>query len=387
MQKISTYLYPNRIQLLADLAGFNTEYTNVYQRNIKIYQGINNTLEFEFKNADQKRISITPYSTLTLMVLDQSGNEAFQEVITQADVTLNGTSIARASNIVTVTVDKDYGLKTGDLVSFVTSGITVSSAAITVTDISTFTVASSGATVANITANFAIDCIPSYLKGIGRATILASDLATFEPQTFIYSVSDTYSNIMFYGDTQFGASGKITLYDNALPATRKARVYSSFIADLSYSSLINEYLHSSPIPIRFYEAIPTTSAQLDFVFSSLQGTVTIEVTSDATISNESFPANANPILNPDGTPAAVRRGKVIDTFTVSNTDVSASKIYTGLADYTYMRVSYLRESVPVNGAWLPGTGKITKITITNPPAFTPAVTSGEYSVDGGGALP
>ena len=43
MQKISTYLYPNRIELLADLAGFTVEYTNVYQRNIKIYAGIDNT--------------------------------------------------------------------------------------------------------------------------------------------------------------------------------------------------------------------------------------------------------------------------------------------------------------------------------------------------------
>ena len=31
MQKIQSYLYTNRIQLLADVAGFTTEYTNVYQ--------------------------------------------------------------------------------------------------------------------------------------------------------------------------------------------------------------------------------------------------------------------------------------------------------------------------------------------------------------------
>ena len=62
MQKISTYLYPNRIELLADLAGFTTEYTNVYQRTLKIYNGIDNTLEFDMKNADQKRIDL---STLT----------------------------------------------------------------------------------------------------------------------------------------------------------------------------------------------------------------------------------------------------------------------------------------------------------------------------------
>lgn len=77
MQKISTYLYPNRIQLLADLAGFNVEYTNVYQRTVKVYKGVDNVLEFDIKNADEKRIELltSPVITdLTLNVMDISGN-------------------------------------------------------------------------------------------------------------------------------------------------------------------------------------------------------------------------------------------------------------------------------------------------------------------------
>lgn len=72
MQKISTYLYPNRVQLLANLAGFTTEYTNVYQRTVKIYNGIDNVIEFDVKNADQKRIDLTNY-TLSLNIMDASG--------------------------------------------------------------------------------------------------------------------------------------------------------------------------------------------------------------------------------------------------------------------------------------------------------------------------
>lgn len=70
MQKISTYLYPNRIQLLADLAGFNVEYTNVYQRTVKIYQGVDNVLEFDIKNADQKRIELVTTPEITDIVLN-----------------------------------------------------------------------------------------------------------------------------------------------------------------------------------------------------------------------------------------------------------------------------------------------------------------------------
>ena len=78
MRKISSYLYPNRIQLLADVAGsIPTEYTNVYQRTVKIYKGVDNVLEFDIKNSDQKRLdlTITPViSDIMLNVMDSQGN-------------------------------------------------------------------------------------------------------------------------------------------------------------------------------------------------------------------------------------------------------------------------------------------------------------------------
>lgn len=73
MRKISSYLYPNRIELLANLAGFTVEYTNVYQRNVKIYNGIDNVIEFDIKNADQKRIDLNALSGIELNVMDAAG--------------------------------------------------------------------------------------------------------------------------------------------------------------------------------------------------------------------------------------------------------------------------------------------------------------------------
>ncbi len=75
MQKIQSYLYPNRIRLLANLAGFTVENTIVYQRTVKIYNGIDNTLEFDIQNADQKRIDLDALSNIQLNVMDQAGNE------------------------------------------------------------------------------------------------------------------------------------------------------------------------------------------------------------------------------------------------------------------------------------------------------------------------
>jgi len=75
MQKIQSYLYSNRVILIADLAGFTTENKIVYSRTIKIYQGVDNILEFDIQNADQKRIDLTTLGEIAVNVMDASGNE------------------------------------------------------------------------------------------------------------------------------------------------------------------------------------------------------------------------------------------------------------------------------------------------------------------------
>lgn len=52
------YLVNNRTTLAVNVAGFVTEYRPVYQKDISIYKGIDNTLEFQLKNPDQKPISL-----------------------------------------------------------------------------------------------------------------------------------------------------------------------------------------------------------------------------------------------------------------------------------------------------------------------------------------
>jgi hypothetical protein len=76
MQRITAYLYPNRITVLTNLDDnlTNTEWRIVYQRNIKIYKGIDNTVEIELKNNDQKRVEIGTDS-LKMTLMDQTRNK------------------------------------------------------------------------------------------------------------------------------------------------------------------------------------------------------------------------------------------------------------------------------------------------------------------------
>lgn len=73
MQKIPVYLVPNRIKVIASLSGDRTEFRQVYQRTIKLYKGIDNRLEFQVKNSDQKPIDVATYIP-TLILLDNNQN-------------------------------------------------------------------------------------------------------------------------------------------------------------------------------------------------------------------------------------------------------------------------------------------------------------------------
>ena len=74
MQKISSYLYPNRINVVADVTLFPVRWNIVYQNRIKLYQGVDNVLTLDVKNSDQKRIDISEM-ILKMTVMDTAGKE------------------------------------------------------------------------------------------------------------------------------------------------------------------------------------------------------------------------------------------------------------------------------------------------------------------------
>ena len=147
---------------------------------------------------------------------------------------------------------------------------------------------------------------------------------------------------MLYGDTKFGAVGKMELVGNAMPTIRDEQVVTSFYKDLQYGTSMVEYFHCSAIPLRFYEAVPTTQASIEFKFDQLVGTVKVEVTSDASISSETF----------------TLRGTILDTIVVDANTAYLLKTYKDLSDYTYVRITYNRTDP------LATTCTITKVTVS-----------------------
>ena len=89
MQAISVYLYPNKLDVYTNsLATWTTErYTRVYNRNLKIYRGVDNRIDLQIRNADEKATDATGV-TLVFNLVDRDT----QKLILQKDtVTVDAT--------------------------------------------------------------------------------------------------------------------------------------------------------------------------------------------------------------------------------------------------------------------------------------------------------
>lgn len=96
MQRISAFIYQNRIEVLADIdPSITTRNKIVYARTIKIYRGMDNTVVFQLKNSDQKPVNITGY-TITMSVVNDDNNTQFVE--------FEGTIVDAVKGIVSVIV-------------------------------------------------------------------------------------------------------------------------------------------------------------------------------------------------------------------------------------------------------------------------------------------
>ena len=99
MQLSSRYLVNNTTTLVADVAGFITEYRPVYNRSLEVYKGIDNTLQFRLLNADQKPVNVTTY-TPKLAVYDEANRLLIERSCTIQD---DGSTITRGKFKVIIT--------------------------------------------------------------------------------------------------------------------------------------------------------------------------------------------------------------------------------------------------------------------------------------------
>jgi len=91
MQSISVYLYSNSIDVFTNAqAAWKTErYRRVYNRNIKIFRGVDNRIDLQIKNSDERRAEIATASTVVFNLVDRDS----QKIVLQKDcITVSATT-------------------------------------------------------------------------------------------------------------------------------------------------------------------------------------------------------------------------------------------------------------------------------------------------------
>lgn len=264
MQKISSYLYSNRIQAVVNLAASPLEWRIVYQRKFKIYQGLDNVLELDVKNAEQKRIDITTYA-MKFIIMDQLNQEVYS----------------------------------GD--------------------------------VNSVTGK----------KGIGLMTIPAYALDSITPQFLKYTVyilNDDDTKTPVYGDTQFGVTGTMDLLAGAMPTGLSPSVIKTFTyeIDVRDPTWQTRNYHSEAVEINpVNDGVGSGNVVLEFLFSSLAASVTVQTTKGSVVSTATIWSN-------------------IETFNVTTATTTVTKTYPTTDDTNWLRITYV---VQANA-----TGTIDKVT-------------------------
>ena len=107
MQVLPRYLVNNVTTLVADVAGFVTEYRPVYSKQLQLYKGIDNVLEFRLLNADQKPVDITSYVP-KLVAFDEVNQMVLEKDCTILD---DGSTVTRGKFKVSVTENELLNIK------------------------------------------------------------------------------------------------------------------------------------------------------------------------------------------------------------------------------------------------------------------------------------
>jgi hypothetical protein len=169
MQLISSYLYPNKLDVYTSAPDWtNPRYSKVYNRNLKIYRSVDNRIDLQVRNCDQKAYDLT---TFTLAA---------------------GQTLAVVFNLIT-REGKNLVLSK-DCESFLLSDGSTS----------------------------------SLTKGQVRVTLSTSDMQDLEPGYYNYTIvqeirntidSDEYSVVsktVLYADSQYGAISTLEVLDDVL---------------------------------------------------------------------------------------------------------------------------------------------------------------------------
>jgi len=111
MQAISVYLYPNLIDVFTNLHSdwLQERYRRVYNRTVKIYRGVDNRIDLQVRNSDQKAVSTSGYNFVFSLI-----NPETQKLLLSKDCAdINDSSTSKGRFFVTLTQSELSAIEPG----------------------------------------------------------------------------------------------------------------------------------------------------------------------------------------------------------------------------------------------------------------------------------
>jgi hypothetical protein len=214
MQLISVYLYPNKIDVFTNsLAEWKTErYRQVYQRNLKIYRGVDNRIDIHVKTSDQKPQNVTGYNFVLAVIEPET-----QELLLTIDCDARSLSLGKIS--------------------------------------------------ATITA----DNILAINPGFYRYSVIKETRSNVDSTEYIVTARE-----VLYLDSQYGTQGTIEVFGNVYGETRPSLVIKEFREDVSYETNVATEYYSSIIDARPQLSTEETVHTFRFYMTDYDGEVVIQ---------------------------------------------------------------------------------------------------------------
>lgn len=106
MQLNSVYLYPNKIDVFTNASWKTERYRRVYNRNLKLYRSIDNRIDFQVRNSDQKPNDISG-TTLVFNIITRDG----KDLILQKDCTVASSTLGKV--YITITENELNAIESG----------------------------------------------------------------------------------------------------------------------------------------------------------------------------------------------------------------------------------------------------------------------------------
>ena len=290
MNKLPVYLYSNVFEVLLDLDQNRGIHNTMYQRKLRIQKGFKDSIQFQFKNSDQKSIQLTTSTNYWFDMIDSTGRELG---LTKSLTILDDTVVYSVSQAQSATSNV---LQFADL-----TGISIGQTAMGFgVPVNTLVVgASSGTVTLNHPTTYPITTATSVtfntfnLRGLAELTLTPADTINIVPGSYTCLVKKDNGDGTFspaYSNTYYGITGEVEIMDSGFPIGFPVQTITSRHLEQSlefnrdpinmgyqfYSGWLRPYPH----------ALSTVTSQTAiFALNAFVGTIIVQGTLDNNPSN------------------------------------------------------------------------------------------------------